>query len=69
MAAKGFQERVLIPALRKQGLSVREARAAIDAVLGSIKDALGLHEYVEAADWKGRIEGLSEFRPWDTSLR
>jgi nucleoid DNA-binding protein len=47
MAAKGFQERVLIPALRKQGLSVRGARAAIDAVLGSIKDALGRHERVE----------------------
>jgi nucleoid DNA-binding protein len=47
MAAKGIQECVLIPALRKQGLSVREARAAIDAVLGSIKDALGRHERVE----------------------
>jgi len=47
MAAKGFQERVLIPVLRKQGLSVREARAVIDAVLGSIKDALSRHESVE----------------------
>ena len=47
MAAKGIQECVLIPALRKQGLSVRGARAAIDAVLGSIKDALGRHERVE----------------------
>jgi nucleoid DNA-binding protein len=47
--ATGFKERVLIPALRKQGLSVRGARAAIDAVLGSIKDALGRHECVELA--------------------
>jgi nucleoid DNA-binding protein len=47
MAAKGFQERVLIPALRKQGLSVLKARAVIDAVFGSIKDALGRHEQVE----------------------
>jgi nucleoid DNA-binding protein len=47
MPAKGFKERVLIPALRKQGLSVREARAVIDAVFGSIKDGLGRHESIE----------------------
>jgi len=47
MAARGFKELVLIPALRKQELSVREARAVIDAVFGSIKDALMRHERVE----------------------
>jgi nucleoid DNA-binding protein len=47
MPAKGFKELVLIPALSKHGLSVREARAIIDAVFGSIKDALGRHECVE----------------------
>ena len=47
MAAKGFQELVLIPARTEQGLSVREARAVIDAVFGSIKDALGRHQRVE----------------------
>jgi nucleoid DNA-binding protein len=47
MAAKGFKERVLIPALTKQELSVREARAVIDSVFGSIKDALHRHERVE----------------------
>jgi hypothetical protein len=48
MAAKGFKERILIPALRKQGLSVRGARAVIGAVLGSINDALHLHEPVDS---------------------
>jgi nucleoid DNA-binding protein len=47
MPAKGFKERVMIPALSKQGLSVREARVVIDAVFGSIKDALGRHECIE----------------------
>jgi nucleoid DNA-binding protein len=47
MAAKGFKECVLIPALTEQGLSVREARAVIDAVFASIRDALGRHEHVE----------------------
>jgi hypothetical protein len=47
MAAKGFKERVLIPALRKQGLSVRKAKAVTNAVLVSIKDALGRHEPVD----------------------
>ncbi|MGB8845603.1 MAG: hypothetical protein WCC73_07965, partial [Terracidiphilus sp.] len=45
--ATGFKELVLIPALRKQGLSVLKARAVIDVVLDSIKDALGRHECVE----------------------
>jgi nucleoid DNA-binding protein len=45
--ATGFKELVLVPALRKQGLSVLKARAVIDTVLGSIKDALGRHEHVE----------------------
>jgi nucleoid DNA-binding protein len=47
MAVKGFKKLVLIPALREQGLSVRKARAVIDAVFGSIKDALSRHECVE----------------------
>jgi nucleoid DNA-binding protein len=47
MAAKAIREHVLIPALREQGLSVLKARAAIDTVLDSIKDALGRHEWVE----------------------
>jgi nucleoid DNA-binding protein len=47
MAAKGIRERVLIPALRKQPLSVRKARAVIDAVFDSIRDALARHERVE----------------------
>ena len=47
MAAKGIRERVLIPALRKQGLSVRKARSVIKAVFGSIRDALARHERVE----------------------
>ena len=34
MAAKGFKELVLIPALTEQKLTVREARAVIDAVFG-----------------------------------
>jgi hypothetical protein len=42
--ATGFKELVLVPALKEQGLTVLEARAVIDAVLGSIKDALGRHE-------------------------
>jgi len=37
----------LIPALTERGLTVREARDAIDAVFDSIKDALGRHERVE----------------------
>ena len=45
--ATGFKELLLIPALRKQGLSVLKARAVIDVVLDSIKDALGRHECVE----------------------
>jgi hypothetical protein len=32
MAAKGFKERVLIPALTEQEFGVREARAVIDTV-------------------------------------
>jgi nucleoid DNA-binding protein len=53
MAAKGIRERILNPALRKQGLSVRKARAAINIVFGSIQDALARHERVErgTADW------------------
>lgn len=47
MAAKGFKERVLIPALRKQGFSVRKARDVINAIFGAIKDALGRHEPVD----------------------
>jgi nucleoid DNA-binding protein len=47
MAAKGIRERVLNPALRKQGLSVRKARLAINAVFDSIRDALARHERVE----------------------
>jgi nucleoid DNA-binding protein len=47
MAAKGIRERVLNPALRKQGLSVRKARAAINIVFDSIQDALARHERVE----------------------
>jgi nucleoid DNA-binding protein len=47
MAAKGIRERVLNPALRKQGLSVRKARPVITAVFDSIKDALARHERVE----------------------
>lgn len=45
--AKSFKELVLIPALTEQELTVREARAVIDAVFGSIKDALARHERVE----------------------
>jgi hypothetical protein len=40
MAAKGIRERVLNPALRKQGLSVRKARAAINVVFDSIKEVI-----------------------------
>jgi nucleoid DNA-binding protein len=47
MAAKGIRERVLNPALRKQGLTVREACAVNTAVFDSIKDSLGRHERVE----------------------
>ncbi len=47
MAAKGFKELVLIPALTEQELTVREARAAIDAVFASIKEALLRHERVD----------------------
>jgi nucleoid DNA-binding protein len=47
MAAKGIRERVLNPALRKQGLSVRKARSVINTVFDSIKDALARHERVE----------------------
>ena len=39
MAAKGFKERVLIPALTEQDFSVREARVVIDAIFDSIKGA------------------------------
>jgi nucleoid DNA-binding protein len=45
--ATGFKELVLVPALMKQELTVREARDVIDAVFGSINDALGRHERVE----------------------
>jgi nucleoid DNA-binding protein len=45
--ATGFKELVLVPALMEQELTVREARAVIDAVFGSIKDALGRHESVD----------------------
>jgi nucleoid DNA-binding protein len=64
MPAKGFKERVLIPALRKQGLSVREARAAIDVVLGSIKDALGRHECVELPIGRFTVVENPEERGW-----
>jgi nucleoid DNA-binding protein len=47
MATKGFKELVLIPALTEQELAVREARAVIDAVFGSIIDVLGRRERVE----------------------
>jgi nucleoid DNA-binding protein len=45
--ATGFKELVLVRALRKQGLTVLKARAVIDAIFDSIKDALGRHERVE----------------------
>jgi nucleoid DNA-binding protein len=45
--ATGFKELALVPALRKQGLSVLKARAVIDAVFDSIKDVLGRHEDIE----------------------
>jgi nucleoid DNA-binding protein len=47
MPAKGFKELVLIPALREQGLTVREASAVVDAIFDSIKEALLRHEEVE----------------------
>ncbi len=45
--ATGFKKLVLVPALKEQKLSVREATAVIAAVFNSIKDALGRHERVE----------------------
>ena len=47
MAAKGFKELVLIPALTEQDFSVREARAVLDGIFDSIKDSLLRHEPVE----------------------
>jgi nucleoid DNA-binding protein len=47
MAAKGFKELVLIPALTEQEFTFREARAVIDAIFDSIKDSLARHERVE----------------------
>jgi nucleoid DNA-binding protein len=64
MAAKGFQERVLIPALREQGLSVREARVVIHAVFGSIKNALGRHESVELPIGSFAVSRNSKERGW-----
>jgi nucleoid DNA-binding protein len=64
MPAKGFKELVSIPALGKQGLSVREARAVIDAVFGSIKDALGRHECVELPIGKFTVVENSKERGW-----
>jgi nucleoid DNA-binding protein len=45
--AKGFKELVLIPALTEQKFTSREARAVIDAIFDSVKDALRRHESVE----------------------
>ncbi len=62
--ATGFKELVLVPALSKQGLSVLKARDVIDAVLESIKDALGRHESVELPIGNFTVVENPEERAW-----
>jgi nucleoid DNA-binding protein len=64
MAAKGIRERVLNPALRKQGLSVRKARAAINIVFDSIQDALACHARVELPIGTFTVLPNSKERGW-----